>query len=75
MNRYSAQMADFWNPTGYRRIPGELAGLGYRRAPSAVWLIVKRAGIDPASGRSGPLWRQCRRVPPHGILAPDLVLR
>ncbi len=43
------------NPTwGYRRIQGELAGLGYQLAPSTVWLILKRAGIDPAPGRSGP---------------------
>ena len=43
------------NPTwGYRRIHGELAELGSRRVPSTGWLIVKRAGIDPAPGRSGP---------------------
>jgi putative transposase len=43
---------------GYRRIHGELAGLGYRLAPSTVWLILKRAGIDPAPRRSGLTWRQ-----------------
>ena len=43
------------NPTWrYRRMHGELAGLGYRLAPSTVWLILKRAGIDPAPRRSGP---------------------
>jgi hypothetical protein len=37
------------NPTwGYRRIQDELAGLGYPLASSTVWLILKRAGIDPA---------------------------
>ncbi|HEY2764053.1 MAG TPA: integrase core domain-containing protein [Pseudonocardiaceae bacterium] len=37
------------NPTWeYRRVQGELAGLGYSIAPSTVWLILKRAGIDPA---------------------------
>jgi putative transposase len=47
------------NPTwGYRRIHGELAGLGYQLALSTVWLILKRAGIDPAPHRSGPSWRQ-----------------
>ncbi len=36
------------NPTwGYRRIHGELGGLGCRVAPSTVWAILKRAGIDP----------------------------
>jgi putative transposase len=39
---------------GYRRIHGELAGLGSPIAPSTVWLILKRAGIDPAPRRGGP---------------------
>ena len=38
---------------GYRRIHGELAGLGYKLAPSTVWRILKDAGIDPAPRRSG----------------------
>jgi hypothetical protein len=42
---------------GYRRIQGELAGLGYQLAPSMVWPILKQAGIDPAARRSGPTWR------------------
>ena len=37
------------NPTwGYRRITGELAGLGRRVAPPTVWAILRKAGIDPA---------------------------
>jgi putative transposase len=56
---------------GYRRIQGELAGLGYRLAPSTVWLILKRAGIDPAPRRSGPTWRQFLTTQAHGILATD----
>ncbi|SRR6266545_95230 len=37
------------NPTwGYRRIQGELTRLGYTIAPSTVWLVLQRAGIDPA---------------------------
>ena len=32
---------------GYRRIHGELAGLGVIVAPSTVWQILKCAGIDP----------------------------
>ncbi|HEU0127617.1 MAG TPA: hypothetical protein VFQ48_03300 [Pseudonocardiaceae bacterium] len=43
---------------GYRRIHGELAGLGHRVAPSTVWLLLQRAGLDPAPRRSGPTWRQ-----------------
>ena len=38
---------------GYRRIHGELTGLGYKLAPSTVWQILKDAGIDPAPRRSG----------------------
>src|SRR6185312_8165094 len=56
---------------GYRRIHGELAGLGYRLAPSTVWSILKRAGIDPAPRRDGPSWREFLRAQAHGILATD----
>jgi putative transposase len=61
------------NPTwGYRRIHGELAQLGYRVAPSTVWLLLKRAGIDPAPRRAGLTWRQFLAAQAHGILACDL---
>ena len=53
---------------GYRRIHGELAGLGYRIAASTVWSILKRAGIDPAPRRDGPSWRQFLRGQARGIL-------
>ncbi len=46
------------NPAwGYRRIHGELTGLGYKLAPSTVWKILKDAGIDPAPRRDGQTWR------------------
>ena len=46
------------NPSwGYRRIHGELAGLGHKLAPSTVWQILKDAGIDPAPQRPGSLER------------------
>src|ERR1019366_2431407 len=34
--------------TGYRRIHGELAGLGAKVEASTTWEILKNAGIDPA---------------------------
>ncbi|HEV8165538.1 MAG TPA: helix-turn-helix domain-containing protein, partial [Actinomycetota bacterium] len=60
------------NPTwGYRRIHGELARLGYKLAPSTVWLLFKRAGIDPAPRRAGLSWRQFLSAQAEGILACD----
>src|SRR5690349_12244887 len=42
------------NPTwGYRRVHGELAGLGYPIGASTVWKILHAAGIDPATRRAG----------------------
>jgi putative transposase len=36
------------NPTaGYRRVQGELAGLGHALAASTVWKILKSADVDP----------------------------
>jgi putative transposase len=56
---------------GYRRIHGELAGLGYQIAASTVWSILKRAGIDPAPRRDEPSWRHFLHVQARGILATD----
>ena len=57
---------------GYRRIHGELAGLGITVAPSTVWQILKRAGIDPAPRRNGPGRAEFPRSQAQGVLAPDL---
>jgi putative transposase len=47
------------NPTwGSRLIHGELTRLGHTVAPSTVWLVLNRAGIDPAPRRAGLSWRQ-----------------
>ncbi len=56
---------------GYRRIHGELAGLGVKIAASTVWEILKKAGIDPAPGRSGPTWSRFLRSQAEAILACD----
>jgi putative transposase len=60
------------DPTwGYRRIHGELVGLGFRVAPSTVWAVLKRAGIDPAPRRFGQSWREFLRAQASGIVACD----
>src|SRR5512133_4097423 len=60
------------NPTwGYRRIQGELVGLGHTIAASTVWAILKKAGLDPAPRRSGPTWRRFLTAQAHVILAVD----
>jgi putative transposase len=41
---------------GYRRIHGELAGLGITVAPSTVWQILKNAGIDPVPLGNSVSW-------------------
>jgi putative transposase len=56
---------------GYRRIHGELAGLGYKLAPSTVWQILKDAGIDPAPRRTGQTWRAFLEAQAKTILATD----
>src|SRR5829696_10331638 len=57
---------------GYRRVHGELAGLGYRIGASTVWRILTAAGLDPAPPRTGPTWREFLTAQAHGILACDL---
>jgi putative transposase len=56
---------------GYRRIHGELAGLGIKIAPSTVWEILTKAGISPAPRRSGPTWMQFLRSQAEAIIATD----
>jgi putative transposase len=60
------------NPTlGYWRIHGDLRGLGYTVAPSTEWLLLKRAGIDPAPRRAEQTWRQFLSAQAEQILAAD----
>ena len=56
---------------GYRRIHGELAGLGVKVAASTIWEILKTNGVDPAPRRTGPTWSQFLRSQADAILACD----
>jgi transposase len=57
---------------GYRRIHGELAGLGVKVAASNVWEILKASGVDPAPlRRTGPTWQQFLGSQAEAILACD----
>ena len=50
------------NPTWcYRRVTGELVGLGHRVGASTVWRLLKQHGIDPAPQRTSVTWTQFLR--------------
>jgi len=60
------------NPTwGYRRIQGELAGMGVALAPSSVWAILHRHKVDPSPMRTGPSWNEFLRSQASSALACD----
>jgi transposase InsO family protein len=60
------------NPSwGYRRIHGELAMLAIKIAPSTVWEILRRNGIEPAPQRDRQTWATFLRGQAHAILAAD----
>ena len=53
---------------GYRRIQGELVGLGHSVVASKVWKILKDTGLDPAPRRADPTWRPfCPRKPTRSL--------
>jgi putative transposase len=58
---------------GYKRIQGELLGLGYRVGASTVRRVLKRLGIPPAPNRSRSTWRQFLRTQASTMLACDFV--
>jgi transposase len=61
------------NPTwGYRRVHGELIGLGYQIGASTVWKILHTAGIDPSARRPAPTWTQFLHAQAQAIMACDL---
>jgi putative transposase len=62
------------NPSwGYRRIQGELVGLGIKLAASTVWVILKEAGIEPAPKRSQQSWAEFLRQQAASILECDFL--
>jgi putative transposase len=56
---------------GYKRIHGELTGLGYTLSPSTVWNILRRHGIDPVPHRAHLSWREFLRQQAAGIVECD----
>ncbi|MEU5613240.1 hypothetical protein AB0H03_31765 [Streptomyces sparsogenes] len=57
---------------GYRRIHGELLGLGRKVAASTVWSILKQAGIDPSPQRTDGSWATFLKAQASAITATDL---
>jgi putative transposase len=58
---------------GYRRIQGELVGLGIKLAASTVWTILKEAGIEPAPRRFEQSWAEFLRQQAASILECDFL--
>ncbi len=62
------------NPTwGYRRIHGELVGLGIALAPSTIWAILRQHGVEPAPRRAELSWSQFLRAQSSAIIACDFL--
>ena len=58
---------------GYRRLQGELVGLGVKLAASTVWTILKEAGIEPAPKRLETGWADFLRAQAASILECDFL--
>ncbi len=57
---------------GYRRIHGELVGLGIKLAASTVWAILREAGIEPAR-RLETSWPEFLRRQAASVLECDFL--
>jgi putative transposase len=58
---------------GYRRIQGELVGLGIKLAASTVWTILQEAGIKPAPKRIETSWPEFLRRQAASIFECDFL--
>ena len=58
---------------GYRRIQGELVGLGIKLAASTVWTILREAGVEPAPRRLETSWAEFLRQQAASILECDFL--
>jgi len=62
------------NPAwGYRRVQGELTGLGIKIAASTVWTILREAGIEPAPKRLETSWSEFLRRQAASMLECDFL--
>jgi transposase InsO family protein len=58
---------------GYRRIHGELVGLGIKLAASTVWTILREARIEPAPKRLQTSWAEFLRQQAASIIECDFL--